>query len=130
MIQIGSYACCSEIRLLSCLSRIGHFRVVYTLRNLNFACRVDAPGMAFILSFTFILRISEYFKVVANPYKRFWITGRIKADIYMWLEFLRGFNGILLWRVSLLLEASFQISDASGSMQFEAFFQGNWCVQL
>lgn len=94
------------------------------LGHLNFACRVIAPGRAFTR------RLCDSLRGVTSPHHRIRVTGKIKADLCMWQNFLIDFNGISFWRQTRLLEASLQISsDASGSVGFGVYFQGRWCAQ-
>ncbi|XP_053105446.1 uncharacterized protein LOC128324664 isoform X1 [Hemicordylus capensis] len=91
--------------------------------HLNFACRVIAPGRAFLR------RLCDATKGLRAPHHRVRVTHELREDARMWVEFLRDFNGISLWRSKFLLEAELQIqSDAAGGHGFGLFFRGRWCA--
>lgn len=50
----------------------------------------------------------------------------MRADMDVWLQFLKDFNGIFFWRTELLLEDDLQVfSDAAGSHGFGVYFHGH-----
>lgn len=92
--------------------------------HLNFACRVVAPGRAFLR------RLSGAMSGVQCPHHRIRVTVQMKKDLLVWLTFLESYNGVSLGREDLLLEAELQVhSDAAGSAGFGIYFRGHWCAQ-
>ena len=78
--------------------------------HLNFACRVIAPGRAFLHQFC------NAMSGIHLPHHRVRVTATMREDLSVWIRFLDGFNGVSVWRRDLLLEAEMQFhSDASGS---------------
>ena len=71
-----SRASCTKRELLSLL---GH---------LNFACRVNYPGRAFVF---YLIRLSCTVKVLHHHVK---ITNKFRLDLRMWSHFLQQWNGI------------------------------------
>ena len=69
--------------------------------HLKFACKVVAPGRAFLQ------RFCDTMKDLNKPYHRHWISAGMRQDLLVWLSFLEGFNGVLFWRVELRLGANF-----------------------
>lgn len=66
---------------------------------------------------------------VGSPYHTIRLSREIKADLRMWLLFLRSFNAELLWPCSPAPNSQLQLyTDAAGSSGFGAFFQGDWCA--
>ena len=91
--------------------------------HLNFACRVVAPGRAFLR------RLCSAMAGLKRPTHRTRITKGMKEDLRVWLQFLQKFNGISFWRSEIRLQAEFQVhSDAAGGIGFGIYFRGRWCV--
>lgn len=91
--------------------------------HLNFACRVVAPGRAFLR------RLCELTKGLRRPTHRARVTAQVRQDLVMWASFLDQFNGVSFWREDRLLEAELQVhSDAAGGLGFGVYFRGRWCA--
>lgn len=58
------------------------------LGHMNFACWVIAPGRAFTWC------ICDCLWGVTNPHHRIHVTSKKKTYLFMWLEFLKCFNGV------------------------------------
>lgn len=57
------------------------------------------------------------------------MTAGMKADLRVWLSFLKEFNGVSFWMEKRRMGAEFQVhSDASGSSGFGIFYRGRWCA--
>ena len=90
--------------------------------HLNFACRVVAPGRAFLR------RLSTAMKGLRRPFHRTRVTTAIREDLEVWKKFLVEYNGVSFWRSTRLLRAEFQVqSDAAGSAGFGIYYRGRWC---
>ncbi|XP_053143522.1 uncharacterized protein LOC128341261 [Hemicordylus capensis] len=91
--------------------------------HLNFACRVVAPGRAFLR------RICDLTMGLRAPHHRVRVTEGVRADLSLWESFLAGYNGVTFWRQEQLLEADLQVhSDAAGGAGFGLYFRGRWCA--
>ena len=91
--------------------------------HLNFACRVVAPGRAFIR------RISAAMAGLKRPLHRARVTQGMKEDLKVWMQFLAGFNGISFWRSERSVQVEFQVhSDAAGAHGFGIYHRGKWCA--
>ncbi|XP_061470916.1 uncharacterized protein LOC133379514 isoform X1 [Rhineura floridana] len=89
---------------------------------LNFACRVIAPGRAFLR------RVYDAMSQLSHLRHHIRVSAALKADLIVWSAFLREFNGVFFWRHDRLLEAELQVhSDASGSFGFGVIFGDSWC---
>lgn len=58
------------------------------LGHLNFACKVIAPGHAFVR------RLCDALKGTSKPYHRLKVTPAIKGDLCVSLDFLSSFNWV------------------------------------
>ncbi len=95
--------------------------------TLNFACKVIAPGRAFLR------RIINLTRGVSKPHHHVRLTNGFRDDVYMWQTFLRDWNGTSLflnsfWENSTTLSL---YTDASGTLGFggihkNQWFQGTW----
>ena len=95
--------------------------------TLNFACKVIAPGRAFLR------RIINLTRGVSKPHHHVRLTKGFRDDVYMWQTFLRDWNGTSLflnsfWENSTTLSL---YTDASGTLGFggihkNQWFQGTW----
>ncbi|XP_054843457.1 uncharacterized protein LOC129335043 [Eublepharis macularius] len=113
--RLASFQGKRKVSLLELQQLVGH---------LNFACRVVAPGRAFLR------RLCEAMSKASKPNHRIRITRDMRADIQVWEDFLGSFNGVSFWREDVLLEAELQVtSDASGSTGFGVYFRGHWCAE-
>lgn len=92
--------------------------------HLNFACRVIAPGRAFLRC------LCDAMAGLFSPHHRIRVNASMREDMVMWQQFLDDFNGTSFWRDSQLLRADFQVhSDAAGGHGFGLYFRGHWCAQ-
>nr|XP_008117750.1 PREDICTED: uncharacterized protein LOC103280454 [Anolis carolinensis] len=92
--------------------------------HLNFACRVVAPGRAFLR------RLCEATCGITKPHHRIAISRGIRDDLITWAEFLYSYNGVSFWRHDLQLRDALKVSsDASGSVGFGVYFNGQWCTE-
>ena len=92
---------------------------------LNFACRVISPGRAFCR------RLINATIGVNKAYFKIRVTKSMKADLNVWLEFLRSFNGVTVipdrfWLTNIDLDL-FTDSAGSSNLGFGIYFQGHWC---
>ncbi|XP_067322974.1 uncharacterized protein [Anolis sagrei] len=120
-------------KVLALIDRISQFlpRRKATLRefqqiigHLNFACKVIAPGRAFLR------RLCDAVTGIALPHYHIRLTSEIRADLFVWLQFLRQFNGISFWRQELMVRNALEVSsDAAGSIGFGIYFKGHWCAE-
>lgn len=92
--------------------------------HLNFACRVVAPGRAFLR------RLCDAMSGLTAPYHRVRVSAEMRKDITMWSTFLWEFNGTSFWREVQRLRADLQVhSDAAGGHGFGLYFRGRWCSE-
>lgn len=90
--------------------------------HLNFACRVIAPGRAFIR------RLCNAMKGLGLPSHHTRMSAAMRADLWVWLDFLEQYNGVSFWRDNRLLEADLQVqSHGAGGYGFGPYFRGKWC---
>ena len=116
-----------QLHSLCRLKRVQLQQLQSILGLLNFACKIIAPGRAFLR------RLFDLTIGVRSPHHRIRITAEARADIAMWLQFMSEYNGITmlsrqLWITSDKLHLH---SDASGSIGFAAilgkyWLQGHW----
>ena len=90
--------------------------------SLAFICKAVGPGRAFLR------RIINLTCGVKVPWHKIRITQGARADLNMWLLFLREYNGVSIipdqmWVEDRDLEF---FTDASGSIGFGGFFGGKW----
>lgn len=108
-----------------CLSRdrVRLQRVQSVLGSFNFACRIIPMGRVFCR------KLERSTAGVSSPHHTIRLSKELKADLRMWLLFLRSFNSELLWPRAPEPNSVLQLfTDAAGSTGFGAFFQGDWCV--
>ncbi|XP_053098810.1 uncharacterized protein LOC128322103 isoform X1 [Hemicordylus capensis] len=133
-IELDTIAGCSRLPqaklfvLLDMVRSLGRARKVslrelqVVLGHLNFACKVVAPGRAFLR------RLCDLTVGVRAPHHRVRITEGVRADLALWEAFLTDFNGVAFWRQDRLLETDLQVhSDAAGGIGFGVYFRGRWC---
>ncbi|XP_053112584.1 uncharacterized protein LOC128327611 isoform X5 [Hemicordylus capensis] len=133
-IELDTIAGCSRLPqaklfvLLDMVRSLGRARKVslrelqVVLGHLNFACKVVAPGRAFLR------RLCDLTVGVRAPHHRVRITEGVRADLALWEAFLTDFNGVAFWRQDRLLETDLQVhSDAAGGIGFGVCFRGRWC---
>ena len=89
---------------------------------LQFMCRAVVPGRAFL---------QNLYRVMvgcSKPFHRIRITKNIKKDLLIWLEFLKHFNGVSLYRDEMFLSpTSIHIfTDSSQSLGTGAVWENNW----
>lgn len=100
----------SSVSLRELQVQVGHF---------NFACRVVAPGHAFLHC------LCDAMGCLELPHQRVRVSGFMRNDMCTWLEFLLSFNGTSFWRSECVLEAKLQVHlDAAGGSGFGVYFHG------
>ena len=102
----------------SCTQR----HLLQLLGHLNFAASVVVPGR------TFMSRLYQVaFKVKILHHKVF-LDDNCKEDLAMWAHFLEEWNGISLFldKSETLASDMDLFTDASGTIGFGGFFQGQW----
>ena len=89
---------------------------------LNFACTVVIPGRAFLQRF-YGLTIG-----ISKPYYYIRITSSARKDMALWLEFIKNFNGISLYREEMFFskEVIDIFTDASKSRGCSAVYGLKW----
>ena len=90
--------------------------------TLQFACRVVAPGRAFLQ------RIISLTKGITNSRWHIKLNGEFRKDISMWLNFLNHWNGVSLFLGGDVLSSpDLQLfTDASGSYGYGGYLNGEW----
>ncbi|XP_068761877.1 uncharacterized protein [Montipora capricornis] len=90
--------------------------------TLQFACRVVAPGRAFLQ------RIISLTKGITNSRWHIKLNGEFRKDISMWLTFLTHWNGVSLFLGGDVLSSpDLQLfTDASGSHGYGGYRNGEW----
>ena len=94
--------------------------------TLNFACRVVAPGRAFLR------RLIDLTVGLTRPNHHRNITKEARKDVNAWLMFLQQFNGVSIipqpsWADSKTLCLFTDSSDLSFAAVFKnQWFQGRW----
>ena len=90
--------------------------------TLNFACKVIAPGRAFLQ------RIINLTRGVSKPHHHIRLTNGFREDVKMWQIFLKDWNGTSLF-LNSFWENSTNLSlytDASGTLGFGGIFRTQW----
>ncbi|CAG2219551.1 unnamed protein product [Mytilus edulis] len=92
------------------------------LRHLNFATRVILLGRSFV---------SYLYKLMSSVKESFYhvhLNKECKADLYMWLSFLKNWNGINFFYEKTLTKAADMMlyTDASSLIGFGGFDQHKW----
>lgn len=92
------------------------------LGHLNFASRVILPGRSFV-SYLYKLMSS-----VKESYHHVYLNQECKADLHMWLTFLKNWNGISMFYDNFKVNAYDMelFTDASSTLGFGGYFQGHW----
>ena len=90
--------------------------------TLQFACRVVAPGRAFLQ------RIISLTKGITNSRWHKKLNGEFRKDISMWLNFLNHWNGVSLFLGGDVLSTpDLQLfTDASGYHGYGGYLSGEW----
>ncbi|CAJ0918982.1 unnamed protein product [Ranitomeya imitator] len=71
-----------------------------------------------------------YFSIKVYPYSHIRLTKPLKEDLRIWSEFLSNFNGHYLWQSDFIdAEALGLFTDAAGSKDFGAFWNGHWSAE-
>lgn len=73
------------------------------VRHLNFACRVIAPGRAFLC------RFCDSMTGALRPHHKVRVSAEMREDMRTWQQFLEDFNGVSFWREEKLFEAELQV---------------------
>lgn len=112
--QVGRAKVARKLRLRDLQSLLG---------KLNFACRILPMGRVFCR------RLSMATAGVRAPAHFVRLTASLREDLAVWSEFLECFNGRSLFLDGLSSNSELELfTDASGSMGFGAYFQGEWCA--
>ena len=92
------------------------------LGHLNFAARVIVPGR------TFMSRLFRAAYKVKQLHHKVFLDDSCKDDLKMWAHFLEHWNGISLFLDESETPATDMelFTDASGTIGFGGFFQGQW----
>lgn len=62
------------------------------------------------------------------PHHRIKVSGSMRENMCLWLQFLKGYNGVSLRRSVQLVEADLQVClDAAGGYGLGSYFRGHWC---
>lgn len=94
------------------------------LGKLNFACRVIPMGRVFCR------RLAMATAGVVKPYHYVRLSSALREDLGVWSTFLERFNGRSLFLEGPMSNRDLELfTDASGSLGFGAFFQGEWCAE-
>ena len=90
--------------------------------SLSFVCRAVPPGRAFLR------RLIDLSKGVKKPWHLIRLSKGAKDDLHMWQVFLHNFNGstIIPDQFWLLNEDLQLFTDASSTIGFGGYFQGQW----
>ena len=89
---------------------------------LNFACAVVVPGRAFLR------RLIDLTVGVRKPHYHIRITGEVKQDLHVWLNFLSTYNGKSMFLSEMFLdpEVLHIHTDAAKNVGFAAVFKTHW----
>ncbi|KAM4016539.1 uncharacterized protein ACNLHF_002833 isoform 1-T1 [Anomaloglossus baeobatrachus] len=91
---------------------------------LVFACRVMPMGRVFSR------RLSLATKGIRLPHHRIRITPCLRADLFIWNDFLSRYNGQTCFQDNFLSNEEISLfSDASGSLGFGVIFGEQWCAE-
>lgn len=92
------------------------------LGHLNFATRVLPPGRSFVA------RLLEAAKRVKELHHFVSINAACRADLHMWEYLLEHWNGVSLFidEVPTAADDINLFTDASGTLGFGGFYQGQW----
>ncbi|KAK6172556.1 hypothetical protein SNE40_016187 [Patella caerulea] len=90
---------------------------------LNFACSVISPGRPFLR------RLINLTIGIRHPSHRIRLNRQVKADINLWLHFIRNCNGITLFINETFLSSDTLklYTDAAASLGFGAVYKNKWC---
>ena len=112
----------TQIEKVRGLAKVSLRELQSLIGSLSFICKAVGPGRAFLR------RLINLTCGITVPWHKIRITQGAKADLGMWLVFLRDYNGVSLipdqmWVDERDLEF---FTDASGSIGFGGFFAGRW----
>ena len=90
--------------------------------SLSFVCRAISPGRAFLR------RLIDQTCNIRNPKSKIHLSDGAKADLRMWLVFLKDYNGIsIIPDQAWFGEDDLQLfTDACKSIGFGGYFRGMW----
>lgn len=105
----------------SCTKR----ELLQLLGHLNFASKVVSPGKSFV---SYIIKLSTTVRALHHHVK---ISKECREDIKMWLSFLQHWNGVtIFYDRHITASEDIQLyTDASGSLGFGGYMQGQWFAQ-
>lgn len=64
------------------------------------------------------------------PHSHIRLTKHLKADLSIWLRFIRNFNGHSIWQEDFVSSDLLQLyTDAAGSIGFGVYFNGRWSAE-
>ncbi|KAJ1165686.1 hypothetical protein NDU88_006103 [Pleurodeles waltl] len=93
------------------------------LGRLNFAARIIPAGRIFAR------RLARATVKIKKAHHMVCFSAGLKEDLRMWLSFLEGFNGALLWRTPWCTSQQLQlVTDALGREGFGAILDREWCA--
>ena len=89
---------------------------------LTFACAVVVPGRAFLRCLT------DLMVGVRKPHYHIRITGEVKQDLHVWLNFLSTYNGKSMFLSEMFLdpEVLHIYTDVAKNVGFAAVFKTHW----
>lgn len=91
--------------------------------QLNFALRVIPMGRAFSKS------IARAMSGLRAKHHRTRLTSEVRNDLAIWKDFLKGFNGAVLWQQPSQANGELELfTDAAGSIGFGAILGSKWCM--
>ncbi|XP_070586420.1 uncharacterized protein [Erythrolamprus reginae] len=109
------------VRVVRAARRVTLRQVQELAGLLNFACRVIAPGRAFMF------RLYQATVGLTKPHHRIRLTASVRKDLGVWQDFLHTYNGVSFWRQDMLLKGDFQVkSDAAGAVGFGVVWKDKW----
>ena len=114
--------CIEEIEQLKIKSKTTLRGLQSIIGLLNFACEVVIPGRPFLR------RLIDLTIGVRFPHYHIRLTKSVKEDLDLWLNFLEGHNGRVLFLDQALTMAHDinLFTDASGSIGYGAIFGTHW----
>ena len=114
--------CTQEINELLGSKRVRLKKLQSVIGRLNFTLSVVLPGRPFLR------RLYDSTIGVKKPYHYVRLNKEVKADLHMWLVFLRQFNGKSFFHTSAILSSCKLklATDASGAIGYGAVFGNSW----
>ncbi len=102
-------------------TRVSKRQMLVVLGHLNFAMQVIRPGRSFI---SYLLQLAHS---VPNLQDQVTINEHCQLDFHMWREFLTHWNGVSMFILTSVEAPDITLfTDASGSLGYGGYFQGQW----